>query len=500
MRSAPKYRIQYSTNANLSKATYVRVVGNAYDLTKLRPNTRYYFRVRVITASGGNVSDYSRTFSARTAKSSGYSYLAPRNLRVTAKTSSTVSVKWDSRGSGIRYRIEYSTSSSRANPVYKRYTPNEATLTGLKPGSAYYFRVRVISNDGASLSGYSELVRGDTAKSSENSSVSSRPSGTTGTTKGAALRVGSYNVKCANCFSKLTDELPWNDRRDAVVANLRSQNLDVMGIQEASQGWLRDDNGKTLDLSQFEDLQQRLGSSYALTNDKRNNCVKSKTPTNCVYADQGASKGTKIIYNSARVSLVQEGSRRLSSLKNENNERYVAWAILQQKSSGKKFFFASTHLENEADKDGSTANYELRRTQAREIAREIAAHNSQRLPVVSVGDFNSTKFASPSNGSYDEMLKSGLVDPLGNAYRSTKVAPNATVEKRINTHYDSFNGYQRSLKTRSNWINGSYMDYIFTTPMRVSEYENVVDVNARDEFNGIIPADHNLQRATVHLP
>lgn len=489
--SAAKYRVQYSSSPTFSKAQYIRVVGNELDVTKLAPRTRYYFRVRVITASGTNVSDYSKALTVETASPSGYSHLAPIAVSVKSTTSSSVALSWRSRGSGIRYRVQYSTSPTMAGAKYLRFTPPYATISGLGAGTAHYFRVRAISNGGASLSGYSNPVRGNTAAATN----ASRPGGSK-----APLRVVSYNVQCANCSSGIANEQPWNDRRHAVVASLLKQNPDVMGIQEASQGWLRDASGKTLDLSQFEDLERRLGSTYRLTNVHRNNCEKSTTPTRCVPANRGASKGTKIIYNSARLKLIDQGSRKLSAISSADNERYVAWAILQQKSTGKKFFFTSTHLEKNPDSSGSTAYYRLRRTQAGEIVKEIAKHNRQKLPVISVGDFNSNKFVSPSNAVYDTMTAAGLTDPLGNGHRSTKTAPGATVEKRINTHFYSFNGYRRAAPQRADWVNGSYIDYIFTTRMRVSEYENVVNVNASGNFVGTIPSDHNLQRATVYLP
>ena len=527
VKAAPKYRIQYSTNSKMSKASYVRVVDNHYELGKLKPATRYYFRVRVITAAGKNLSNYSKTFSTKTAGATGYSHLPPRKLSATSFTSSSVSLRWDGRGSGVRYRVEYSTSPSGKDAVYRRYSPTKATITQLRPSTTYYFRVRVIDNDGGNLSGYSSSMKAKTAPAAPappvkptpsvtptpsvkpTPSVRPTPSGTPTppvtsspptTATDAALRVVSYNIKCANCFSGLPNEGTWLERREAVIANLAKQDPDVLGIQEASQAWLKDAQGKTVNLSQFEDLQKGLGAGYRLANGHRNNCVKSTTPTGCVYADQGASKGIKILYRGSRLTLLGQGSRKLSALNPEDPERYVAWAVLQQKSTGKRFFFADAHLEQKKDVEGATGYHELRRTQAQEVIQAINENNSQRLPVISVGDYNSSKWAAPSNAAYDVMLAAGFVDPLGNAYQSTTTAPGATVERRINTHFASFNGYRRVASQRPSFINGSYIDYIFTTPMRVSEYENVVDVDAAGEFRGIIPADHNLQRATVHLP
>ena len=106
----------------------------------------------------------------------------------------------------------------------------------------------------------------------------------------------------------------------------------------------------------------------------------------------------------------------------------------------------------------------------------------------------------PANAPYDVVVASGHVDPLGNTYRSTTTAPGATVEKRIRTNFASFNGFKRLAPKSFTYINGTHLDYIFTTPMRVSEWETVVNIDAEGNFIGVIPSDHNMLRATVYLP
>ena len=49
-------------------------------------------------------------------------------------------------------------------------------------------------------------------------------------------------------------------------------------------------------------------------------------------------------------------------------------------------------------------------------------------------------------------------------------------------------------------LNGTYLDYIFTTRMRVTEWETVADIRADGTFRTPPPSDHNLIRATVLLP
>ena len=52
----------------------------------------------------------------------------------------------------------------------------------------------------------------------------------------------------------------------------------------------------------------------------------------------------------------------------------------------------------------------------------------------------------------------------------------------------------------SSYTNGTQLDFIFLTKMRVSEYEVVVNVDSSGHFVGRIPSDHNMIRATVWLP
>ncbi|MFL6064858.1 MAG: endonuclease/exonuclease/phosphatase family protein [Friedmanniella sp.] len=406
----------------------------------------------------------------------------PTGLRSTAVTPTTVSLAWKAVAGAPMYRIKYSASASMTNAVFHRYTAPSGQVIGLQPGTSYYFQVRVITTAGASLSAYSPVVRVATAaKRTYNGLSATTP-----------LRVGSYNIKCANCYAKQPNELPWSERRSAVVAAIRKQNLDVIGVQEASQGWLKDASGASINLSQFEDLQQRLGVPWKLTNDKRNNCVKSTTPTGCVYADQGASQGTRILYNSDRVELVSSGSKLLPS-KDAANARYTAWAILRQRSTGVKFFFADSHLDPDA------ASYDLRKKEAEVAVQTIKEKNPGNLPVISVGDFNSSRFADPTNAPYDVYIKAGFVDPLGGAANSTR-AVDPWADQRVSTWLNSYNGFVRHAKGNRSWDNGSYIDYMLTTPMRISEWETVAALDANDDFVGIIPSDHNLVRMTVYLP
>ncbi|MDQ3158232.1 MAG: SpoIID/LytB domain-containing protein [Actinomycetota bacterium] len=150
---APQYRIQLSTSSNMANAVYYRFVPTSGTITGLKANTTYYAKVRVITADGGNLSNYSSP--AITVKTASSSNVAPKNLRLSSATKDSLSVQWDAVPDAPKYRIQLSTSSNMANAVYYRFSPTSATITGLKANTKYYLKVRVITEDGVNLSPYS---------------------------------------------------------------------------------------------------------------------------------------------------------------------------------------------------------------------------------------------------------------------------------------------------------------------------------------------------------
>jgi endonuclease/exonuclease/phosphatase family metal-dependent hydrolase len=414
---------------------------------------------------------------------------APTGLKTTGQTISAVALTWSPVPNAGQYRVVVSKTPDMANATFARSngTANTLEIRGLDSGTDYYFKVRVLDAAGNNLSSYSPAI-----------TVKTLPPRAVLPPVAQPLSVASYNIKCANCSA--AGELSWNDRKAAVVSAIKNANPDIIGIQEASQGWLKDASGKQIDLSQFEDLRNGLnanGGTYAITNDKRNNCENDRTPTNCVYKDQGASQGTRIFYNTSKVSLDAAGSKVLPGISAENNTRYMAWGQFTQKSTGKKVFFVDTHLE---PADGP-AYYDLRKKQAETIVAEIKAKNTANLPVVVTGDMNSSKWATPTNAPYDVFTSAGYLDPLGNTYASNYPSGTGAAETVINANYNSFNGYvAHNSAQKPVGQYGSHIDYIFTSKMRVPEWKMALNLDANGDLAGIIPSDHNMLTAKLELP
>ena len=124
-------------------------------------------------------------------------------------------------------------------------------------------------------------------------------------------RVASFNIRSVkNDVGAAGDEQPWRERRGAVIRQILGEHLDVLGVQEASQ------NGKyTRQLvdgrNQFLDLRNGLrkaGGHWQLTSTASYNCERPYASHDCKYQDRGASRTTKILYNTRKVEKIRSGS------------------------------------------------------------------------------------------------------------------------------------------------------------------------------------------------
>ncbi len=476
---APRYLVKYSRSKSWKSPSYLTTAEPSAELTGLEPGTRYYVKVVVTKTTGGKLSGYGKTGTVLT-RGSGSSYvtLTPGGLRVTARDARSLTLGWRHRAGAGSYQVKYATNAKFAGARYASTRATTLRLTGLGKKTSYWVKIRTKSGKGTTPSTFSTAIKAKT----------------TGGSVIAPLRAASYNVLCANCSSSH----PWAGRRGTLVKAIKEQHLDVLGVQEASQGAVIGADGKKE--AQFKDLVDLLGSDYELTNAYRYNCKKSTSPTNCKAKDRGASHDVRIIYNADRIALLRQGSRQFSAQVPNETKRFVAWAELRQRSSGKRFFVVNTHLNPRDDVSGSTMHHDIRRAQTRELVAVIKKHNGAGLPVVILGDFKSSKHAVPNNAPYDVITDAGYLDPLGNVYKSTVPARSAIVEQRIGTEYNTKNNLADA-PPKSAYINGSVIDYVYVSRgIRVSQWETVVDVDSSGRFARKPPSDHNMVRVSLYLP
>lgn len=314
------------------------------------------------------------------------------------------------------------------------------------------------------------------------------------------LRVGSYNVKSIHHDPKAKGaHLPWNQRRAAVIADILGERPDVVGLQEVHQSYnyapqLRDGRNQYLDL--LNGL-NKAGGSFALTNDVPHNCLREWTISKCLYTYRGASRNLRIAYDTRTLRPIRTGSYEYtvqSGVANDN--RYLAWAVFQHRLSGEQFFFVNTHLVNQGP--------DKQKLQWQELIAQVERLKGD-LPVVVVGDFQRSKDKFPSNQMMKRMKKHGYGEVVGQKPNSLFMKKKPRAEKRINAWMNSFNNFDRKIKNWSFETDrkrklGNYADWIFASNhLRVSEWKVVVN-RKKLKLKGVVPSDHNMIRATIHLP
>lgn len=137
--------IGYGTNPTTPQ-TIVPSDGST-TISGLSPGTTYYFWARTHNAAG--YSDWSPRASATTHRVPD----APNAAGFSSLTQTSVSVSWTANGNGgapiTGYDIGYGTNSSSPTTIISAST-SPKTVTGLEPGTLYYFWVRAKNYVGAS--------------------------------------------------------------------------------------------------------------------------------------------------------------------------------------------------------------------------------------------------------------------------------------------------------------------------------------------------------------
>ena len=310
------------------------------------------------------------------------------------------------------------------------------------------------------------------------------------------VRVGSFNLVGVNADTRAHgNQKTWKKRRARVVHQIMARHLDVLGVQEANQSKIYRKR-LTYGINQYRDLRgalNRKGGHYALTNVNAYNCANPVSTYRCKYKYMGASGDNRILYDTRRVALVKAGAMTFSAHAKGKSQRYLAWAILRMKATGRQFLFTTTHL----DPYSVTA----RKKQWDQMIKKINSLKGS-MPVVATGDCNTSKYSSYADTYLPRMKSNGYGDVV-NQVPNRNTLNRRRAESVSRAWVNSFNDFRRSAK-RFGYGNarhkiGNGIDWIFASNwLKVKKWEVVVDINPKTlRVKGTIPSDHCLVRATL---
>lgn len=395
----------------------------------------------------------------------------PQNVKGVISTQTRIGIVWDEVQGASSYRVHYSTAADFSSSLRGLTTSGSPTSSGaltvtlpsLTPGTTYYFRVAVV--DGTTL----QSPWSDTA------SYATKP-------LMGKVSVGTYNIHNPNrtdCTEPPQDREDWCVRAPWVAYAIVSEGLRALGIQEAYQA------------SERRDLLNRV-----------NGRISGSDPY-AMAPKPGDDTGydNRILYDTRVFTEVAAGGMEYrNQLSGEDTPRHLAWAKLKHRASGIVILFVTTHLQ-----PGSGSADTIDALQWAELITETDKRKAEAPAasyVVAAGDFNSSRYESPSKYRIADMKQHGYGDVLGQQYR-TDATSGARAQVRKDAWLSSGNHFDPIASHNANadhTRNGYSIDWIFASnALKVSYYKEWVRWSTYPKTFALpIASDHHLVRATIY--
>lgn len=320
------------------------------------------------------------------------------------------------------------------------------TPYGLVKGATYYFQVLALNQ--TTPSAFSRVVQA------------------TAVTAEQPLRVMTYNIMTAgrDGTTKGGQKVaPWSQRQYGVAALIRQANPDVVAIEEG--GCLVGG-----DQRQVDELARLLSGSYSLA-------ITEPFAPFIPPMDTWERTGVYILYKTATYQPVpgEQWNWQLGQ------NRSAVWALMQNKQTGSRFLFMTTHLSVGSGVRGDQERLAETRTLMHWSSTRATRFHA---PIVYAGDFNSHPLRRKGfDGPGLLMNSQGIADAF-------LVAQHVTDAK-----YDSGNGYLRKPAAH-----GLDIDHVYAPPgVGVGSWQLVLNLR-NGRFVGTIPSDHNPVVADVFYP
>ena len=189
--------------------------------------------------------------------------------------------------------------------------------------------------------------------------------------------------------------------------------------------------------------------------------------------------GKKLFYRTGRFTQMEDRAGYITM--DQAGERYAVWAELKDTTNDHRFIFVSVHTT--AGKS-YTAD-KLREFEIQTLLAQMDTINTEDLPVVFAGDFNSHR-----NRAYDAPRKVFNGQGYYDAYdlAATLTRPN----------YNSYNAFTTTPAFSKRW--GDHVDHVWVKPStQVRHWQGVVGLNG-SKLATPIPSDHNPVKVDLTIP
>lgn len=183
------------------------------------------------------------------------------------------------------------------------------------------------------------------------------------------IRVGSFNIRQSSPGTDAKDGVNrWDERKEALVAELGKLDLDVFGLQEVMP-------------AQMRYLRERM-SDHVFSGEHRG-------------ADRRSDEASPIAFRQDRFGMEKCGTFWLSETPDTPGvkgwgagyPRVCSWAVLRDRRTGARFVFANTHADNVSEA-------------ARKNGLLLAVNRMKEIaggaPIVFTGDHNCTRDEAPA--------------------------------------------------------------------------------------------------------
>jgi len=290
----------------------------------------------------------------------------------------------------------------------------------------------------------------------------------------AVIKIMSFNIACVFCSTP--GELdPWMVRMPYLRDVITRHNPDLMGIQELNAPELTTSIEPNQKVPDWEFLIEGI-PDYAPVYWQATSTDDCDPDTELCWSTY---PDATVYYRTSRFSLLDKGAFWLSLTPDEPYTsgftgktqffRIVIWVLLEEKATGKRYHFVSTHFDNNKPSQELSAPLMLER-----MAKLAAKH-----PVLITGDYNS----DPSTKAYEILTKGVSLDGKGFALTDTFVQKKAL---EIVTNQKSAPTYDDAKR----------IDYVFYAGGTFGVDSYIVDLTTYGA-NGYYPSDHRAILAVV---